>query len=188
MSTKNNKAQKTEAPKANDKMAAMLAAAQQNEQAAAEAPKAAGQRNKVTHTKVASTPSVDENGNRRQKRNTNMTERKVAVFVSDELKLAWLGTHIGFSTKTEAGMIGVVKNAPQKALSPLQAAGDLRLAELTELIAQGPELEQAKADLFDKYKNDGFTMLSRRAKVAAPVEAPAAEAPASEEQAEEAAE
>lgn len=182
---KNNaKVEATEATETNSKMAAMLAAAQQNEQAAAEAPKAAGTRNKVTHTKVASTPSVDENGNRRQKRNTNMTERKVAVFVSDELKLAWLGTHIGFSTKTEAGMIGVVKNAPQKALSPLQAASDLRLAELSELIPQGAELEQAKADLFDKYKNDGYTMLSRRAKVAQP----AVEAPASEEQAEEAAE
>ncbi len=187
----NTKVEATEATSTNDKMAAMLAGAQKAGEQQKQAADAVGEkgvkqtRKSSTLVKVAASSSKDENGNSLQRRNRNMTERKVAVFGSRVLGQAWVGTHIAFSTKTEEAMIKVVRNAPQKALEALQKADDLELLELSDLIPQGVELDMKKAELFDKYTAD-FTMVSRRAKVAAeaPVEEPAAEEAATEEQAE----
>ncbi len=148
-----------EQAESNNKMAEMLAGAQQ-------AKEVVTQRTKTTLRKVEASKSVDAEGNKVQKRNKNLATRKAAVFVCDSLKQAWVGAHIAFTTKTTEGMLQVVRNAPQKALTDMQNANDLRLAELSAEVELGNTLELEKQKLFDKYKELGYTMMSRRAKVA----------------------
>lgn len=151
----------TEVTETNNKMQQMLAAAQKQE----EVVETASKRTKTTVRKVEATKFVDSEGNKRQKRNTNLATRKACVMVCDVLKQAWVGAHIAFTTKTEAGMLQVVRNAPQKALSEMQASSTLRVAELSAEVALGNDLEQVKQELFDKYAAMGYTMVSRRAKL-----------------------
>lgn len=165
-----------------DPLAAMLAAATQQTEVVAEENKTkpASSRSKVTLIKVAASSSKDENGNAVQRRNRNHATRTVGVFTSEKLKMCWMGTHVGFATKTAEGSIKIMQNAPQKALAPLQVADDVVFtAEHTE-VELGDTLELKKAEAFDKYQALGYTMLSRRGKAPAAV-APVVEQPKAEE-------
>lgn len=177
----NAKVEATVEASANNKMAAMLAAAQQNEQAAAEQPQAA----KPAKKGLKVTSSKDENGNNRRKRNEEYGDRAVAIFVSPSLNKCWIGTHLGFAHKDEAGCMKIMQNAPQKALEPLQTATDVELSffENNKNIALGEALDNAKATAWDQMQAKGYEMLSRKGKGVSSFTAPATEADADTEEA-----
>lgn len=122
-------------------------------------------RNKVTLVKVAASSSTNAAGERVQKRNTNLDTRSIAVFVSEKLQQCWLGTHIGFATKTTEGAINIMRNAPQKALQQLQQADDIVVTIEHKDIQVGPQLEALKQQTFDKYAAMGYTMQCKRATI-----------------------
>lgn len=155
------------------KLAAMLAASKQLAEVKAEVQKSvkntSGSRSTVTLVKVATSSSKDQDGKSIQRRNTNVSLRSVAVVTSEALKTCWIGSHLGFATKTNEGALNIFRKAPQQALKVMQKATDLVLLVTHTNIEVGDSLEAAKAETYDKYLALGYQMVCRRGKVSTPV-------------------
>ena len=104
-----------------------------------------------------------------QKRNTNVTVRKVSVFYSDALKQAHVTTHLAYATKVEANKGDTTKAiayarkdlAAQKATAQLAAATDLRIVVQAETLNVGEALTNAKYNVYNAVKAEGYTMLGQ---------------------------
>lgn len=144
-------------------------------QAAGAAPKKERKaRSSTTLVKVKASSSKDADGNSVQRRNTNCDTRAVAAFYSPSLNMCWIGSHLGFATKTPEGAMKIMRTAPQKALDPLKTATDVIMVIEATNVQVGPELEQAKMDAYLKYEAQKFTMLCRKPKIEAAAPAPEA--------------
>lgn len=131
-------------------------------------------RSSTTLVKVKASSSKDADGNSVQRRNTNCDTRAVAAFYSPSLNMCWIGSHLGFATKTPEGAMKIMRTAPQKALDPLKTATDVIMVIEATNVQVGPELEQAKMDAYLKYEAQKFTMLCRKPKIEAAAPAPEA--------------
>lgn len=153
----------TEAP--TSKLAEMLAAAQQQEvfNSVALAEESA-QKTKLYLEQA--TPFLDEQGNKRQKRNLSNGFRNISVFKSASLKLCFISTDRAYFQKDYAQAIHHAKQhlSKRKKLLPLLEADDLVL-EITSRHRVGRTLELAKMKLFDQLKEKGWEMLCNRSRV-----------------------
>lgn len=164
------------------RLAQMLKASKVQAAVKAEVVKTKSSRSSVTLVKVATSSSKDENGKSIQRRNTSVTLRSVAVVTSEALKTCWIGSHLGFATKTNEGALNIFRKAPQQALKVMQKAEDLVLVVAHQDIEVGDLLESAKATTYDQYLALGYQMVCRRGKVSTPVvETPVVETPAETE-------
>lgn len=118
------------------------------------------------NVRVQASSSKNADGTNKQRRNTNVGDRAVAVVTCESLKTCFIGTHLGFATKTPAGAMNVFRTAPQQALKTMQKAEDLVLVLEYTGIALGDHLEELKATAFAKYEALGYQMLCRKPKAA----------------------
>lgn len=153
-----------EEPKQVDKLAAMMLAAAAQKVVTKEAP-VTTTRMTTTVIKTTASPAKDENGKSLQRRNRSVATRAIGVFISPSLNMCWIGTHLGFATKTEAGSMKIMQNAPQKALAPLQTATDVQFIVEETDVPNNEILQESKARAYDKYAAKGLNMLSTRPKI-----------------------
>ena len=124
-----------------DKLAAMLANANTATEVVADAYKG-----------VKASSSKNADGTNKQKRNSNVLTRKIAVFTSASANACFIATNLAFCAKTNASAIAYAKR--DKALvkrASMFANADLVLTVLANDIPVGATLADAKAQIFDKY-------------------------------------
>lgn len=138
----------------------------------AKAPKERKARSTTTLVKVKASSSKDAEGNSIQRRNTNCDTRAVAAFYSPSLNMCWIGSHLGFATKTPEGAMKIMRTAPQKALDPLKTAEDVIMVIEATNVPVGPELEAAKMAAYVKYEEQKMIMLCRKPKIEVAAPAP----------------
>ncbi|ODZ55725.1 hypothetical protein BBM40_01085 [Vibrio parahaemolyticus] len=154
----------TEAP--TSKLAEMLAAAAQQQEVFSSVALAEKSAQKTKLYLEQATPFLDEQGNKRQKRNLSNGFRNISVFKSASLKLCFISTDRAYFQKDYAQAIHHAKQhlSKRKKLLPLLEADDLVL-EITSRHRVGRTLELAKMKLFDQLKEKGWEMLCNRPRV-----------------------
>jgi len=157
-------AAQTEAPAS--KLAEMLAAAAQQQEVFNSVALAEESAQKTKLYLEQATPFLDEQGNKRQKRNLSNGLRNISVFKSKSLKLCFISTDRAYFQKDYAQAIHHAKQhlSKRKKLLPLLEADDLVL-EITSRHRVGRTLELAKVKLFDQLKEKGWEMLCNRPRV-----------------------
>ncbi|WP_028863984.1 hypothetical protein [Psychromonas aquimarina] len=108
-------------------------------------------------------------GKPRQKLNYEVKERKITVFKSNSLKLAFISTNIAYYTEAYEDVIARVQVdlAKRIKIQPLLKASDLRMEIMSNAIPV-EKLNNEKRYAFDKLVNDGWKMLGNRPKLNRP--------------------
>lgn len=134
------------------------------------------------NVKFETSSSKNEDGTNKQRRNTNVTTRKIAVFFSKTLNMAFISTNLAFTTKKYDAAIKHIKQASQKALQPMFAQEDFKMELRDQLVNIGAELDDAKGELYDLLGQEGWDVVGSRPKTsfAAGSRLPAKAAPADE--------
>lgn len=120
---------------------------------------------KTKQTKVINQPT--EVSNPRQRRNFDLPTRNIHVFTSLSLNSKFVATNMLFDGKTsEKAVVLLVRD--KKSPSSFMSATDITHETVEFDIPFGVELDQLKADVYDKLVAQGFTMIGNRPRVSAP--------------------
>ena len=151
-----------DAPVQDDKKSLLAGLMQAAQAAPVDAPKAEAPAKKAPAIKASS--SKDAEGNSRQRRNYEVSTRKVVIFFSDSLKQAHVTTHLAYSQKAYDSAIKYARRdlAGQKGTIPMAASADLRMELRDQVINVGEDLAVAKASVYDEVKAQGWEMIGRR--------------------------
>ncbi|ELR66039.1 hypothetical protein C942_00481 [Photobacterium marinum] len=160
---------KEEAPVPVNKMAAMAAAAKakqvaKNEEKAKqlEPPRQLAEITEANNAR--SSVCKFDDGKTRKKQNYEIQDRKVSVFKSDSLKLAFISTDLAYCTRPTESSLEHVRDALQhrKKVQPLLKADDLEMVLVGEVIEVGQDLNDAKGRVYDLLASEGWKLVCNR--------------------------
>nr|WP_075519050.1 hypothetical protein [Moritella viscosa]SHO17731.1 Transcriptional regulator of sugar metabolism [Moritella viscosa] len=105
-----------------------------------------------------------ENGKTRRKLNYNIQGRKITIFKSNNLKLAFISSDLAYCTNEFDGLITLarINLSRRKKVQPLLQADDLCVEVLDEVIPIGNQLNDMKGQVYDQLKKEGWKMLCQR--------------------------